>query len=99
MTSLIIAFILWSMLVGSLWLSVWGLRRRSFVPMAWAALLSFVFSLVTGFSIGSFVLVLPLLQVAAAVALLLRARWSGWLLLLVAAVALYFYGTWVRWPW
>lgn len=84
-----VAVVLWGGLGFSAALAARGLIRNSWHHLVWSAVPSLLFSGLAAFSIGWLTLLLPCLQLAAALALRLRARWWGWGALLGAAVLLW----------
>ncbi len=82
----LVAFGLWAVGAISLLLSAMSLASPSWMMLWLAALLSLLFSLAAGFSIGGFVFLITCLQLGSAVALRWGVGGRGWALLLTAAV-------------
>lgn len=78
-----------ALLVASLVLSVLALRRDSWRMMWGAALLSLLFSIIAGFSVGPLVFLLALLQFASALALQRMMPTRGWLVAVGTGVLLW----------
>lgn len=85
----LIATLLWGFLITSLILTPIGVRQQSWRLLWLAAVLSLVFSIATGFSIGPLTFLLTCLQLAAAVASRREAGTQGWVLLLLAALLIW----------
>ena len=86
------ALALWTLLLVSIIRAIQALANRSWRTMWIAAAYSLVFCVVAGFGFGPFVIVLPFLQLASAVALRVKAGPLGWLALLLAAVVVWIVG-------
>ncbi len=79
---------LWTLLGVSVLLGVWGVARRSGPLLVVAGLLSLALSWTAMLSIGRFLLLLPLLELAAGTGLLLHSR-RGLYVALAVALGLY----------
>jgi hypothetical protein len=85
----LIATLLWGMLLASLVLTPIGIRRRSWKLLWLAAVLSLIFSIAAGFSIGPLAFLLTCLQLGAAVASRREAAIQEWVLLLLIALIIW----------
>ena len=85
----LIATLLWGMLLASLVLTSIGIRRRSWKLLWLAAVLSLIFSIAAGFSIGPLAFLLTCLQLGAAVASRREAAIQEWVLLLLIALIIW----------
>lgn len=84
-----IAAALWTILGVSVLLGIWGIARRSPTLLFISGALSLALSVIAMLSIGRFLLIMPLLELAAATGLLLRSRRC---LFILAGVAVLIFG-------
>ena len=83
-----LAVALWTLLVVSVGLGIRGVERRSAWMLLVAGAIALGWSWAAMMSVGRFTLILPLLELAGGVGLLLRSR-RGMVVLLCVAVLLY----------